>query len=358
MSFRPAFLIPTLAIFFSFTACTVTRSQVVTPAVTPLPDHNRSPAQANPAFEKDRRAILAMLGEYEVTFTFRETVALKPGYERKTSKDAGAFETVVLVEDSGRKIVLQHLLVSKDGAHVIKHWRQDWIFEAPTRFEFTEDQTWRVKPIAAAITQAAWTQCVYEVNDAPRYCGTGKWRHDTGAPTWTSDPTWRPLPRREYTVRSDYNALNATNRHTITPAGWTHEQDNAKTVREGESTQDILVREFGFNEYRRITSFDFTPAYAYWNATKEYWRRVRQDWDERFAKSAGLSLKTTVDGMALIKPLFEKAENVRAGQEVTDAEIAVLFERWVAAPGATSVEVVTSPEAGKPSYQRNDESHL
>ncbi len=358
MSLRPAFLMPTLAVFLSLATCTATLSQVATSAVTPLPNHSRPIAQANTAFEKDRRAILAMIGEYEVTFTFRETVVLKPGYERKTSKDTGAFETVVLVEDSGRKIVLQHLLVSKDGVHVTKHWRQDWIFEAPTRFEFTEDQTWRVKPLPAEMTQTAWTQCVHEVNDAPRYCGTGKWQYDNGTPTWTSDRTWRPLPRREYTVRSDYNALHVENRHTITPAGWTHEQDNAKTVREGESTQDILVREFGFNDYRRTTSFDFTPAYEYWNATKEYWSRVRQEWDERFAKSAGLSLKTTVDGLALIKPLFEKAENVRAGQAVSDAEIAGLFERWVTAPGARSVAVVTSPEAGKSSSQRSEESQF
>ena len=136
MSLRLAFLTLPVAVFFSLTACTTTSSQAVTPTVTPLPDHSRPTAQADTTFEKDRRAILAMIGEYEVTFTFRETVVLKPDYERKTSKDTGAFETVVLVEDSGRKIVLQHLLVSKDGAHVIKHWRQDWTFEAPTRFEF------------------------------------------------------------------------------------------------------------------------------------------------------------------------------------------------------------------------------
>jgi hypothetical protein len=159
-------------------------------------------------------------------------------------------------------------------------------------------------------------------------------------------------------VRSDYNALHAENRHTITPVGWTHEQDNTKTVREGESTHEILVREFGFNDYRRTTNFNFTPAYAYWNATKEYWSRVRQEWDERFANSAGLSLKTAVDGMALIKPLFEKAENVRAGQEVTNAEIAGLFERWVTAPGAASMKVATLPELGKSSYQQSDESQL
>ena len=44
---------------------------------------------------------------------------------------------------------------------------------------------------------------------------------------------------------------------TITANGWTHEQDNTKTVRDGRETRETLVREFGFNDYRNITgSYD------------------------------------------------------------------------------------------------------
>ncbi|MGQ0696649.1 MAG: DUF6607 family protein [Panacagrimonas sp.] len=283
--------------------------------------------------EQDRAAILAMLGEYEVGFHFEETVILRSGYERRKSKDTGAFEAVMLVEDSGSHIVLQHLLVSEDGGHVTKHWRQDWTYEAPHRFEFSEDQTWRIRPLAAEKTKGAWTQCVYEVSDAPRYCGTGVWTHRYGVATWTSDRTWRPLPRREYTTRNDYNAVNAENRHTITPAGWTHEQDNTKTVRTGETTKETLVREFGFNDYRRVSGFDFSPAYDYWKATQNYWARVRTQWDARFKSGNGLSLKTTVDGMDLITPVFIQAEAVRTGQTVSDEQIAEIFDQWVTAPG-------------------------
>jgi len=45
---------------------------------------------------------------------------------------------------SPRKLVLQHLLVDEKSKHVTKHWRQDWIYEAPQRFEFSADQTWTV----------------------------------------------------------------------------------------------------------------------------------------------------------------------------------------------------------------------
>ena len=146
--------------------------------------------------QRDRASILAMQGEYAVDFAFDETVLLKPGYERASAMRSGANEVVIVVEDSPRKVVLQHLLVDEKTKHVTKHWRQDWTYEAPQRFEFSAEQTWQVRALPAAVTQGAWTQCVFEVSDAPRYCGTGRWDYAEGHPTWTSDLSWRPLPRR------------------------------------------------------------------------------------------------------------------------------------------------------------------
>jgi hypothetical protein len=284
--------------------------------------------------ERDRRAIRAMAGEYEVRFAFDETVILAPGYARRDSKDTGGFETVVVVEDGPRHIVLQHLLVSQDGQHVTKHWRQDWTSEADTRFEFSEAQTWRVRPIPAERTRGAWTQCVYEVDDAPRYCGTGRWEYSMSTPTWTSDPSWRPLPRREFTKRSDYDAILAINRHSIGPTGWTHEQDNTKVVRRGEVIEKTLVRESGFNDYRRIGGFDFKPAYDYWRDTSAYWAQVRAAWAQRLSANGGLRLHTKIDGMALIIPLFTQAESVREGQAVDAGEIGKTIDAWVTGPDA------------------------
>ena len=290
------------------------------------------PARDEAAFQADRKAILAMLGEYEVDFDFEETVVLKPGYERHPAQHSGANEVVILVEDTGDTIVLQHLLVSK-GGHVTKHWRQDWHWQANERFEFTSDQTWRVRPLTAEQTRGAWTQCVFEVSVAPRYCGTGKWNHRYGVATWTSDRSWRPLPRREYTTREDYNALNVENRHTIVPGGWTHEQDNTKTRRNADgSTAHTLVREFGFNDYLRVDGVDFGPAYRYWEATKDYWARVRAQWDQRFAANGGVHLETKVDGMPIIVATFTHAAKLEKGETVADEEIAKVFDAYVTAP--------------------------
>lgn len=283
----------------------------------------------------DRQAILAMAGEFDVDFAFDETVALVPGYERTAPKRSDADEVVLVIEDSGDRIVLQHLLIVGAGS-VIKHWRQDWIFEADQRLEFSDDQTWTRVDIPDDKSAGAWTQCVYGVADTPRYCGTGKWNHRYGNAIWTSDRTWRPLPRREYTTREDYNALNVENRHTITPEGWTHEQDNSKVVRENGHTQQVLVREFGFNNYKRNSSFDFAPAYEYWDRTATYWAKIRSTWQQQF-DAGGVVVATDVDGLPVIEGLFELAERVRDGGDIDSAEIEQIFSDYVRPIGTSNV---------------------
>jgi len=295
-----------------------------------------APAIAQDA--RDRQSILAMQGEYVVDFAFDETVLLKPGYERAPAQRSGGNETVIVVEDTPTKVVLQHILVDEKSGHVTKHWRQDWVYQAPSRFEFSADQTWQVRAIPADTTRGAWTQCVFEVSDAPRYCGTGAWSYDNGVATWTSDFTWRPLPRREYTKRSDYNAIAAINRHTLTPNGWTHEQFNTKVMRKPDGTQTEIAREFGFNDYQKTQDVDFKPAYKYWDATKDYWARVRSRWDAFLSKPPGVHLKTKIDGMAMIIPLFQQAESLEQGKTVSDQKIEGVFAKWVEPATAKSAQ--------------------
>jgi len=289
-------------------------------------------AHAGAPPEPDRAAILAMQGEYRISFSFEETVALAEGYTRTEPYRTGGDEVVILLEDSPGRIVLQHLLLHVPSGHVTKHWRQDWIYEAARRWEFTSDQIWRWRALAADGIEGYWTQCVYEVSDAPRYCGSGRWVHANGISTWTSDTSWRPLPRRDYTKRSDYNALGAINRHTITPDGWSHEQDNIKAIRNDQGeVQRLIVREFGFNEYRRTTEIDFSPAYQYWHASAAYWANIRARWEARLQSAPGIRLATERDGMSLIRPLFQHAQSVIEGGAVDEAELDALFAQWVLA---------------------------
>ena len=49
------------------------------------------------SFHRDRKAILAMAGKFDVEFTFRETVPLVTGYELKKPYRADALEIVKVV---------------------------------------------------------------------------------------------------------------------------------------------------------------------------------------------------------------------------------------------------------------------
>jgi hypothetical protein len=288
-------------------------------------------------FDCDRRAILAMLGGYEVLFKFDETVILMPGYERKNPKRSMGFEYIVLVEDAGRRISLQHILVM--GNTVTKHWRQDWVYESPKRWVYTGNQHFEQQERNPAEIPGTWTQFVYEVNDAPRYSGNGKWNHRYGVSTWTSERNWRPLPRREYTKRSDYQLINAENRHTITPQGWTHEQDNTKVIRTKDGKDKVLVREFGFNDYRRIGGFDFEPARAYWEATSGFWATVRGRWDNIFATHGSVTLSVTPGDETFNMAVLDLADEYRKNPQldIYQTRLDDIFSKFVNVRASASV---------------------
>ena len=307
---RRSFAIATCLFALPLLSACAGRSFLTKPSSSDYPTVERpvaSCAASERSFDCDRRAILAMLGGYQVKFNFEETVVLKPGYERKQPKRSTAFETVFLVEDSGKRISLQHILVMGGGT-VTKHWRQDWVYESPKHWVYVGNERFEQREREAATIPGTWTQLVYEVNDAPRYSGNGKWNHKYGVSTWTSERNWRPLPRREYTTREDYQLINAENRHTIAPQGWTHEQDNTKVVRGEDGKDVVLVREFGFNEYRRIEGYDFQPALAYWKSTSEFWAAIRARWDAEFAKHGLVTLSIRTGDESFNKAILELAD--------------------------------------------------
>jgi hypothetical protein len=284
------------------------------------------------ALQCDRRAILSMQGEFKVSFAFDETTVLGPAYERREPQRSGGFEMVVLVEDRERRIDLQHILVMQ--GHVVKHWRQVWEYEAPAIWTFDGEQRFTVKQRDPATIAGTWTQSVYEVSDAPRYAGSGRWRHEDGVSTWESDLTRRPLPRREYTKRKDYQWLDAYNRHAITPQGWTHEQDNTKVTVGSDGKPRRLVREFGFNDYRRIRGHDFAPGSTYWQETQPFWALMRARWSTALTDPGGLRLGYPVDDEKFIEQVFEAADAYRTSRDETAARASIdaLFANGVPAP--------------------------
>ena len=268
-------------------------------------------------FERDRRAILALAGNYRVSFNFTEIVGLAENFKPTRPYFSWGTENVTLLEDKGGFISLQHSLVMyfKDekgetsGPHVMKHWRQDWTYEDTEMQVYQGDMTWKKAPVESP--QGKWTQAVFQVDDSPRYEVAGAWTHDGGLSLWRSENCPRPLPRREFSVRKDYNVLEGIHEITITPNGWVHVQNNRKLQANKDGSRKYLGQELGVDRYEEITSPELAPAFdAYWAKTNTYWKDVRDTWGKVLKDKETFSLKDTYDGKQLFMIHFEYADGL------------------------------------------------
>lgn len=263
---------------------------------------------------EDRKAIKNLCGCYEVTFNFTETFSYPKdtaNYIPSDKKTEHALEWVQPVEETDNKLVLQHLLIVGKN-EIIKHWRQDWIFENTKFFEYNGNEDWRYKQFPKDKVKGQWTQKVYEVDDKPRYEGSASWIHVDGR-HFLENTTNAPLPRREYTKRDDYNITERTNRHELVSNGWIHDQDNKKIIRDAQGMDYILAEEKGFNIYKKVEDAKCKAAQKWWEENKEFWKKVRTKWELEFKKNKNLKLQKYVDN----KPLFMhlQALKVTASQE-------------------------------------------
>lgn len=291
-------------------------------------------APGTATFERDRRAILAMAGTYRVTFDFLE-VALFDAQPRKAPYQSWGTEKIYVDGDSGRAISLVHILemrmVQPDGSigepMVTKHWRQDWQYEPEYIVEYQGSERWQRRKVPSSEGRGAWMQAVYQVDESPRYASVGRWQHSASFSSWLSNDTWRPLPRREWSIRDDYQALIGTNRHTVYATGWLQEENNLKAVLTPERTlradQPYLAREYGVARYERIKKADFDAADKYFAATRQFWDKVRDTWTNAFADQGAITLRGPVDKLGLFAPLFEQADAIESGSANTDADTVI-----------------------------------
>jgi hypothetical protein len=273
-------------------------------------------------FERDRRSILSMAGDFKVRFKFQETASFVADYKPIDPKVSGGHEIVRIVEDKGRKIVLQHILVVNAGGKdmVVKHWRQDWVYEPEAVMTYSGPNRWRIEPVTQAARTGAWSQTVWQTDDSPRYGGVGRWAYDYDEPRWQSDERYRPLARRDAIRKPPYHLYRAVNRHALVPTGWIHEQDNSKIgAREGRNV--AFVHEHVLNTYDRFDGFPVKVGEDYWAKTKAYWAEVRTAWDAAFAAGSGqLTLQEEPDAGAVTGPeLMGLADKIISG-EIAEAD--------------------------------------
>ena len=258
-----------------------------------------SAAHSQAQTTKETEAIKSLCGCYNVDFKYTETFAPETNYSFSKPYHVVGLEYVVPIEVSPKKIVLQHLLVVDDSM-IIKHWREDWEYEAKSLWQFDHDATW--KRVAAKNNNGEWTQTVWEVDDAPRYQGGSKWISNNNKYYW-ENTTDAPLPRREYTKRKDYNVLNRTNRIILTDSGWLHEQDNIKIIRTTGAKDVNLAEEKGYNNYIRTSETKCASAAAWWTKYKEFWTVIRESWGEVMNTKTEIHLVNEVNGEKLYEVL-------------------------------------------------------
>ena len=293
------------------------------------------------AIERDRRAILAMAGDYRTSFDFIETVGLTEGYQPKAPYQSWGTERVYVVTNEPEFVSLQHIIVmhflDADGfesdAMVVKHWRQDWQYEDSEMHAFQGRGAFSRRALDDDSRAGAWTQTVYQVDDSPRYEAVGRWTHVPGVSYWKSDDRRRPLPRREFSVRDDYQALYGSHRITITPAGGTQEEDALKLVLDENnrpsSSQPYLAREAGLSRYDRVLDYDFSAGDDYWQDTGAFWSRVRHYWDAVYKAESEFRFVKSVEGMPMYMALFDMAGEEFESEADADQAIAALLASYV-----------------------------
>ncbi len=316
-----------------------TKGAPVTLDTEPTQEWVRLRAPGLSDFERDRRAILAMAGPYRVSFDFLEVARYDPALKPDAPYQSWGTEFVFVSEDRNDFIALQHILVMRilqqdareSEAFVIRHWRQEWHYQASTVLDYRGSHTWSLRKISEDQRRGKWVQSVYQVDDSPRYGAIGRWQHSDSFSAWISDETWRPLPRREWSVRSDYQVLVGTNRHTVMPTGWLQEENNLKLALDGEGKPrealPYLAREYGLARYDRIRNYDFSRGKDYFDKTEPFWREVRAAWNRIFKSSGGARLSKPVDQGQLFVTFFEYADKLAEGEVFRIEEARSLIEK-------------------------------
>lgn len=294
------------------------------PALAHPPIAERAAVDEKATFDADRADILSMAGNFKVRFDMQESTRWDATYTPLDKKISGGNEVVRVIEDSGRKIVLQHMLVieHEGKSHIVKHWRQDWEYEPAKLLVYSDRNAWKWEDVPEKMRRGRWSQTVWQVDDSPRYGGWGQFEEQGGVRRWRSNWTWRPLARRDAVRKPVYDRYLSINRHQTSPDGWIHWQDNTKmATKDGELVP--VVQEYVLNSYTKFDGYDVKAADDYWTATKDYWAAVRTEWDKVAATKGGIAVQEEAEaGTVISGRLLEIADEVQSGKLKQDKAIA------------------------------------
>jgi hypothetical protein len=215
--------------------------------------------------------IKAQAGCYDVTWDFIEDQVFIPNYPTVSKPyHEKAMEWVTVDHDDQNRISLQHILIA--GGEIQKHWRQEWIFEEPSHYDYFGHQLWKASQ--EPNVQGTWQRRVFQVDDSPRHECFGTWNE--AAKNW-SCTSWSPIPRRE-SSRHDYNVLARGNTHQLKASGWVLAEDNLKLNVDQQGNITKVAHELGTNTYTRADDSRCKAAQDWWTANQQGWEKVQDVW--------------------------------------------------------------------------------
>lgn len=259
--------------------------------------------------ELERDLICSLAGNYKVDFKFVDTFAPNKDYQYPDRYFSEAKEVVLLLENSKDKISLLHLLYVAENV-VIKHWRQDWIYENREILSLVKGHEWKKTQISEKQAKGTWTQKVYQVDDCPRYEGYGTWVHVDGRHFWESLAD-AARPRRDVTTRNDYNILRRFSHIEIFDNGdWIIEQDNQKILRDENGEEKLICLEKGLETFTR-QDYDSSYAVGWWEQKKNFWQTVQKIWTDFIDSNEKIKIS---DDESLYNAQFKLADQFTGDQ--------------------------------------------
>lgn len=235
-----------------------------------------------------RRAITGRAGCFLVDYSFVETEALKPGYNKDNrvydvNREKSVKEWIFTEELSPTRIKLQHVLFATDlkgkvmEDSTLKHTGEDWEYNAPHLYDFAVASTW--KPRSLQATPNVWTRRVNSLDDGPRYQCAAAWNLTTAYADWSCE-NYAPIPGRETRDmgRKDYQALQRTSRIIVYDRNWLERERNVKTIDQN-GNRTPLAKEVGKTWYVRLPDTECSGAQAFVKPRLAFWLLTQQAWD-------------------------------------------------------------------------------
>ncbi|MEM9882520.1 MAG: DUF6607 family protein [Planctomycetota bacterium] len=262
-----------------------------------------TPSVADEAFAADRGAVLRLAGAYAVTRRVTGDAA-SPG-------EAASRQIVVVAEDTGRRVVLRHLLVMGEPAVVVLGGRQEWSFvaagESASRPTRVGADTYAIRPVPGTPAAAdGWVRSVYGVDGTPGRHAWGRWTHDGAGPRWEAVAPAAAALGRHDRGRTDGAAWReALDRVALGRRGWVRRTEETKR---GDGTRPVVAGAV-LERFVRAEGVDFGPALRHWDEVGAYWAGVRSAWASAFAAAGDrpVGLRSSVGGVPRWRALADGA---------------------------------------------------